>query len=56
MEEASSTPVGVNARITGPAVLGAQASFVEDWNWAQRAVLELSWPLEPDPAGGQPRP
>lgn len=30
-------------KITGPAVLGMQLSFLEDWNWATDEKLELSW-------------
>lgn len=30
-------------KITGPAVLGLQLSFVEDWHWATGAVLRLPW-------------
>lgn len=35
-------------KITGPAVLGMQLSFLEDWNWATDEKLEVSW--EPVPA------
>jgi cardiolipin synthase len=36
-------------RIAGPAALGLQLSFVEDWNWATDEILfdGLAWPLEP---------
>ncbi len=37
-----------HVRITGPAALGAQLSFVEDWYWATDQRLELAW--EPVPA------
>ena len=42
-------------RIEGPAVLGAQLSFMEDWYWATRQGIEgLAW--EPYvPAGGEAR-
>jgi cardiolipin synthase len=30
-------------QIDGPATLAAQLSFVEDWYWAQRTVLNLDW-------------
>ncbi len=30
-------------RLEGPAALGAQLSFVEDWHWATGEGLELSW-------------
>ena len=35
-------------RIGGPAVLGLQLSFVEDWNWATGELLseQLAWPTE----------
>jgi cardiolipin synthase len=35
-------------RIAGPAVLGLQLSFVEDWNWATGELLfdKLAWPVE----------
>ncbi len=35
-------------RIAGPAVLGLQLSFVEDWNWATGELLfdELAWPVD----------
>ncbi len=36
-----------HVRITGPAVLATQLSFVEDWYWAARNVPEVSWALEP---------
>lgn len=35
-------------KITGPAVLGMQLSFLEDWNWATDERLELPW--DPVPA------
>lgn len=35
-------------RIAGPAVIGLQLSFVEDWNWATSELLfdQLTWPAE----------
>lgn len=35
-------------RIAGPAVVGLQLAFVEDWNWATGELLfrELAWPTE----------
>ena len=38
-----------HVRIAGPAVLGLQLSFVEDWNWATGDLLfrKLAWPTEP---------
>ncbi len=32
-----------HVRIEGPAAVGAQLSFVEDWFWATAAHLELDW-------------
>jgi cardiolipin synthase len=40
-----------HVRIDGPAALGAQLSFAEDWYWATGAILELDW--RPKPAPGQ---
>jgi cardiolipin synthase len=37
-----------HVRVEGPAVLGAQLSFLEDWQWATSESLELRW--EPAPA------
>jgi len=39
-----------HVKLTGPAVLELQLSFVEDWNWATDEVLTLSW--EPVAAAG----
>lgn len=33
-------------QINGPATLAAQLSFVEDWYWAQREVIELNWKVK----------
>jgi cardiolipin synthase len=33
-------------RLTGPAVLGLQAAFVEDWFWVTGDALELNWQPE----------
>jgi cardiolipin synthase len=41
-------------RVTGPAVLGLQLSFVEDWHWATGRVLDLPWPIAQVPGGGLP--
>jgi len=38
-------------RIAGPAVLGAQAAFQDDWEWATGAHLGLSWEPVPAPDG-----
>ncbi len=32
-----------HVRIEGPAALGAQLSFVEDWHWATDRKLDVSW-------------
>jgi cardiolipin synthase len=37
-----------HVRMIGPAVIGAQISFLEDWFWATRQVPDLDW--LPDPA------
>jgi len=37
-----------HVRITGPAALSAQLSFLEDWHWATDELLYLNW--EPVPA------
>jgi len=39
-----------HVRITGPAALAAQLSFVEDWYWATGTILSLDW--TPRPAAG----
>lgn len=41
-------------KITGPAVLGLQLVFLEDWHWCTEKVIDLDW--EPDKAAdpGQP--
>lgn len=36
-------------RIEGPAALGAQLSFLEDWHWATHEIPPLDW--KPDPTG-----
>jgi len=43
-----------HVRIEGPAALGAQLSFVEDWHWATGATLDLSWEPVPSSAGDVP--
>jgi cardiolipin synthase A/B len=35
-------------KLDGPATIGAQLSFITDWNWAAGAVPELNW--KPTPA------
>ena len=38
-------------RVVGPAALGLQVSFLEDWHWATNEVLELNWTPRPAPEG-----
>ena len=38
-----------HARLVGPAVLGAQLSFLEDWYWATRERPEVDWLPDPVP-------
>lgn len=40
-----------HVRIAGPAVLGIQKAFFDDWNWATGQRLELDWTAHPSPAG-----
>lgn len=42
-----------HARLVGPAVIGAQLSFLEDWYWATRQRPELDW--LPDPVAESDR-
>lgn len=42
-----------HVRVDGPAAMGAQVSFLEDWNWATDAVPELNW--EPVASSGEAR-
>lgn len=37
-----------HARLAGPAVLGAQLSFIEDWYWATRDKPLVDWLPDPD--------
>lgn len=43
-----------HVRITGPAALSAQFSFVEDWNWATDTILRLNWTPVPSESGNSP--
>lgn len=43
-----------HVRITGPAALAAQLSFVEDWNWAAGNILDLNWTPQPSADGNVP--
>jgi len=38
-------------RVSGPAALGLQLSFLEDWNWSTGRTLELRWDPQPAPGG-----
>jgi len=40
-----------HVRMEGPAVIGAQISFAEDWYWATRRSLELDWLPDPSTTG-----
>ncbi len=37
-----------HVKLTGPAVLGLQLSFMEDWHWATGEALEIDWTAAPD--------
>ncbi|NHO65708.1 cardiolipin synthase [Aestuariicella hydrocarbonica] len=41
-----------HVRIEGPASLGAQLSFIQDWHWATETILNLNWDV-PDVAPGK---
>ena len=43
-----------HVRIEGPAALGAQVSFVEDWYWATERRLDLQWTPAPSSDGDTP--
>ena len=43
-----------HVKITGPAVLGMQKSFFDDWRWATGEKLELDWLAQPSLAGDVP--
>ncbi len=41
-------------RVEGPAVLGLQLSFLEDWHWSTERILELDWdPVAAPPSEGE---
>lgn len=40
-----------HVRLEGPAVLGVQLAFCEDWNWAAKEVPQLTWEQEGARAG-----
>ena len=43
-----------HVRIEGPAALGAQLSFFEDWRWAAGEEIELDWAARPAREPGAP--
>ena len=43
-----------HVRIEGPAALGAQLAFAEDWHWAAGSGLDLRWDPVPSPSGDVP--
>ncbi|WP_148861492.1 cardiolipin synthase [Marinobacter fonticola] len=42
-----------HCRIEGPAVMGLQLAFVEDWYWAANDLPSLNWTPKSSPAGDQ---
>jgi cardiolipin synthase len=40
-----------HVRIEGPAALGAQLAFAEDWHWATEGRLDVRWDPVPSPSG-----
>ncbi len=40
-----------HVRVTGPAVLGMQKSFFDDWRWATAERLQLDWLAQPSERG-----
>lgn len=40
-----------HVRIEGPAVLGIQHAFFDDWRWATEETLELDWLAQPSASG-----
>jgi cardiolipin synthase A/B len=43
-----------HVRVTGPAVLGMQKSFFDDWRWATGKRLTLDWLAQPSERGDVP--
>jgi cardiolipin synthase A/B len=43
-----------HVRVNGPAVLGMQKSFYDDWRWATGEKLELDWLAQPSARGDVP--
>lgn len=42
-----------HVKVTGPAVLGVQFAFYEDWHWATQEFLKLRWEAEPAKSGAR---
>ena len=42
-----------HVKVTGPAALGAQFAFYEDWHWATQEFLDLRWDAEPAQSGAR---
>ncbi len=42
-----------HCRIDGPAVIGLQLAWLEDWNWANNETPELNWRPKKPPCGEQ---
>lgn len=40
-----------HVHLTGPAVLGSQVAFIEDWHWATGATPALNWDPQPAASG-----
>ena len=40
-----------HVRIQGPAVAGAQSSFIRDWLWAARSLIDVDWVADAAPDG-----
>lgn len=35
-------------KLQGPTVQSLQASFLQDWYWATRQLLDVSWQIKPN--------
>ncbi|WP_166269840.1 cardiolipin synthase [Marinobacter caseinilyticus] len=42
-----------HCRIVGPAAIGLQLAWLEDWHWANNETPPLNWAPEPAPSGDQ---
>jgi len=40
-------------KVTGPAALSVQMTFLEDWHWSGNEILELNWDPQPAPSGAR---